>query len=171
MALKEYKSRRRFARTPEPRPTRLGRAKPKTVKSGGTLHFVVQKHAASHLHYDFRLEMHGVLKSWAVPKSIPRSFGIKRLAVQTEDHPLAYAKFKGVIPKGEYGAGKVEIWDKGTYKMIEHTPVSYKFKLHGKKLTGIYVLYKFGQTLRPRSGRAGLSPRSDKNWFLFKSHH
>lgn len=150
MALEQYKKKRHFTKTAEP--------KALVAKTFGKS-FVVQRHQASHLHYDFRLEMParrgggGVLKSWAVPKGIPEHSGIKRLAVQVEDHPVAYAKFHGTIPEGEYGAGKVEIWDKGRYTLIERTPKSYKFELSGKRLTGIYVLYHF----------------QAKNWFLFKT--
>ncbi len=148
MGLKLYRHKRHFTRTPEP--SGLARGKIPGAKAPS---FVVQKHAATHLHYDFRLEMNSVLKSWAVPKGIPEKGGIKRLAVQVEDHPVAYARFHGTIPKGEYGAGQVEIWDSGTYRLIERTPKAYKFQLSGKKLKGIYVLYQF----------------KGKNWFLFKT--
>jgi len=119
--------------------------------------FVIQEHHASHLHWDFRLEMNGVLKSWAIPKTPPRIKNIKRLAIQVEDHSLNYADFEGEIPKGQYGAGKVKIWDKGTYKLIDkdsNTPLAYpetsfkkmftkgkiEFELFGKKLKGKYIL-------------------------------
>jgi len=105
--------------------------------------FVIQEHWASHHHFDFRLEMDGVLKSWAVPKEIPTEEGIKRLAIQVEDHPLEYANFEGEIPEGQYGAGKVKIWDKGEYEIIERKEDKIKFRLKGIKLNGIYQLIKY----------------------------
>ncbi len=105
--------------------------------------FVIQKHYASHLHYDFRLEMKGVLKSWAIPKIPPKNSGIKRLAIQTEDHSLDYANFEGEIPKGQYGAGKVEIWDKGKVSFESIKKDKIVFELKGKKLKGKYVLVRF----------------------------
>src|SRR5688500_19122480 len=110
MSLKEYVRKRNFGKTPEP-----DDRKPK-VKGGNR--FVVQKHDASRLHYDFRLELDGTLKSWAVPKGLPYKRGEKHLAVQVEDHPLDYAGFEGVIPKGQYGGGTVMIWDTGTYEPL-----------------------------------------------------
>ena len=104
--------------------------------------FVIHKHFASHLHWDLRLEMGGVLKSWAVPKEPSTKKGIKRLAIQVEDHSLNYADFEGEIPEGNYGAGKVEIWDNGTYKLEEIKKDKIVFDLHGKKLKGKYVLVK-----------------------------
>lgn len=115
--------------------------------------FVVQKHYATHLHYDFRLEMDGVLKSWAVPKEPPTGSGVKRLAVQVDDHELSYIDFEGTIPEGMYGAGKVEIWDKGTYTLKHRNKDKIQFTLHGEKLRGDYVLIRF---------------RGDKNWLFFK---
>lgn len=106
--------------------------------------FVIQEHHASHLHWDLRLEMNKVLKSWAVPKKPSKVKGIKRLAIQVEDHPLDYANFKGIIPEGNYGAGKVKIWDKGTFELIDKDSKKIEFKLHGKKLKGNYVLIKTG---------------------------
>ncbi len=145
MTLKKYQEKRKFSKTPEP--------KGEVGKSGvGDKIFVIQKHQASHLHYDFRLEIDGVLKSWAVPKGVSKKANEKRLAVMTEDHPLEYANFEGEIPEGEYGAGTVEIADKGKYEMIEATEKSFKFILYGKKFSGEYVLFNF----------------KDKNWFLFK---
>lgn len=102
--------------------------------------FVIQFHKATHDHYDFRLEVSGVLKSWAIPKTPPRIKNIKRLAIQVEDHSLNYANFEGEIPKGNYGAGKVKIWDKGTYNLIKKDKEKIEFELFGKKLKGKYVL-------------------------------
>src|SRR5688572_30245381 len=108
MGLEAYKRKRDFSQTPEPKGSR-----------GEKRVFVIQKHHASHLHYDFRIEIQGVLKSWAVPKGLSKKIGEKRLAVETEDHPLSYANFEGVIPEGEYGAGIVKIWDKGKFQNIK----------------------------------------------------
>lgn len=115
--------------------------------------FVIQRHQATHLHYDFRLELNGVLKSWAVPKEPPTEHGVKRLAVQVEDHELSYIDFEGDIPEGMYGAGKVEIWDEGTYRLTQRSENKIEFTLHGEKLTGDYVLIRF---------------KGDRNWLLFK---
>lgn len=159
MGLKRYKAKRTFSQTPEPRP--------KVVKTKRALRFVVQKHAARALHYDFRLELDGVLKSWAVPKGPPAKPKDKRLAVMTEDHPLAYGKFEGTIPKGNYGAGTVEIWDAGTYGAAGTTGRneseaairtgllrgSFGVILKGKKLKGEYILVRFR--------------RAEKNAWLF----
>jgi DNA ligase D-like protein (predicted 3'-phosphoesterase) len=119
--------------------------------------FVIQKHHASHLHYDFRMEKDGVLKSWAIPKEPPQEIGIKRLAIQVEDHPLDYANFEGEIAEGSYGAGLVEIWDKGYYMPIKFDSVEIIFELKGEKLKGTYCLIK----LKPRLPQ-------DKNWLFFK---
>jgi DNA ligase D-like protein (predicted 3'-phosphoesterase) len=117
--------------------------------------FVVQKHHARTLHYDFRLEKDGVLKSWAVPKGVPETVGPRRLAVQVPDHALEYGSFEGTIPEGHYGAGTVEIWDEGTYDLLEWSDQSIKFTLHGHRLRGTYSLIRF-----PRKG-----PR---DWLLFR---
>ena len=114
---------------------------------------MVQKHNASHLHYDFRLQFDGVLKSFAVPKTPPLKEGVKRLAIQTEDHPMDYADFEGVIPKGQYGAGKVEIWDRGTYNFLEKFEDRMVFTLNGVKMKGRYVMVRL---------------KNEKNWLLFK---
>jgi bifunctional non-homologous end joining protein LigD len=162
MALKEYKKKRSFTNTPEPKGGQPD-SKP--------LQFVVQKHAASHLHYDFRLEMGGVLKSWAVPKGPSLNPADKRLAMQVEDHPFGYKDFEGVIPAGNYGAGTVIIWDKGTYEPLELKngtkaaqekalrkglkEGSLKFRLNGKKLKGEFALVK-------------IKGKDDNSWLLIK---
>ena len=133
MTLKAYRKKRQFTKTPEP--------KGRLAKSGKD-RFVVQEHWASHHHFDFRLELEGVLKSWAVPKGLPEKKGIKRLAVQVEDHPLDYINFQGQIPKGLYGAGKVKIYDKGRYELIEKNKSRISFNLKGKKLKGRYYLIR-----------------------------
>lgn len=119
--------------------------------------FVIQEHHATNLHWDFRLEIGGVLKSWAIPKTPPRTKGIKRLAIAVPDHLKSYADFEGIIPEGEYGAGKVKIWDKGTYKLIEKTKTKIEFELKGKILNGKYVLVKTNYGSKP-----------EKSWLFFK---
>ena len=159
MGLREYRRRRGFPETPEPRPSR------ETAREGHR--FVIQKHQATRLHYDLRLEHAGVLKSWAVPKGPPTNSGDKRLAVQVEDHPLAYKDFEGRIPEGQYGAGLVEIWDKGTYSLdVEPGPRGARsmaaslrkghldFALRGKKLWGHYTLVRL--------------KNSEKQWLLIR---
>jgi bifunctional non-homologous end joining protein LigD len=130
MGLKEYKAKRNLKTSKEPAA--------KKKKSKGALQFVVQKHAASHLHYDFRLEMEGVLKSWAVPKGPSMNPAEKRLAIQVEDHPYDYKDFEGIIPKG-YGAGAVIVWDNGTYE-VAATKNALHLTLYGKKLKGEFSL-------------------------------
>jgi DNA ligase D-like protein (predicted 3'-phosphoesterase) len=144
LSLREYGRKRNFEKTTEPKDELKG-------SDGGI--YVIQKHAATNLHYDLRLEMDGVLKSWAVPKEPPVAFGVKRLAVQVEDHPLAYVTFEGTIPPGEYGAGTVEIWDKGTYKMVDRKEDKLVVEIDGEKLKGSYVLIRF---------------KNKKNWLFFK---
>ncbi len=145
-ALADYNRKRNFAATPEPK----GRPK----KSAMPI-FVVQRHAARRLHYDFRLEVNGALASWAVPKGPPEERGEKRLAVHVEDHPIDYAKFEGEIPKGNYGAGQVQIWDKGTYEIEGPESAAaqiergdFKFRLHGERLNGRFVLVKMRRSER-----------------------
>ena len=152
MGLDEYKRKRRFSETPEPEGE---------VKTGQGNSFVIQKHHATRLHYDFRLEMEGVLRSWAIPKGPSLNPAEKRLAALTEDHPLDYGGFEGVIPKGNYGAGNVIIWDNGTYDMVDPgTPEAgwkkgkLHFVLHGTKLHGEWVLVR--------------GSRSPKDWIFFK---
>jgi DNA ligase D-like protein (predicted 3'-phosphoesterase) len=147
MGLNNYRKKRNFAKTKEP--------KGKKTKSEKTPIFVVQEHWASHHHFDFRLQMEGVLKSWAVPKGPPQSSGTKRLAVAVEDHPLEYARFEGEITEGQYGAGKVKIWDQGELEVIEAEKDSLKFKLKGEKLKGEFSLF------HPPSFEK-------KNWLLVK---
>jgi DNA ligase D-like protein (predicted 3'-phosphoesterase) len=151
-SLETYRAKRRFDRTTEPRGGRARRA----TKS----RFVVQRHAATTLHYDFRLEVGGVLKSWAVPKGLPTKPGDKRLAVETEDHPVEYIDFEGTIPAGEYGAGKVVVWDHGTYRALSRddgkrvnvrnalSDGQLEFELEGKKAHGSYLLKRMGTTGR-----------------------
>jgi bifunctional non-homologous end joining protein LigD len=144
--LSDYASKRHFEETPEP--------KAAVEKKGGKLIYVIQEHHARRLHYDFRLEKEGVLKSWAVPKGMPEA-GQKVLAVETEDHPYEYGSFEGEIPKGQYGAGTVKIWDKGHYqpKIWENDKI--EVTLDGERLKGRYILV--------RLKRAG-----DKDWLLLK---
>src|ERR1700704_5384694 len=130
--LAEYKKKRDPKQTPEP----FG-----SKKRGKEPIFVVQRHDARRLHYDFRLERNGALARWAVPKGIPTEPGAKALAVHVEDHPLEYAKFEGEIPKGQYGGGTVELFDNGTYDLLEEKPNGQlTFELHGKKLKGRWSL-------------------------------
>jgi bifunctional non-homologous end joining protein LigD len=152
MSLKKYREKRNFKISPEPQ------GSPKKEKAKSDLTFVVQKHRASQLHYDFRLEYDGTLLSWAVPKGPSLDPSVKRLAMQVEDHPIDYAKFEGVIPKGEYGGGTVMVWDIGTWTP-EHSDIEaalkngdLKFTLHGKKLRGSWVLVRtrgFGGSSKP----------------------
>lgn len=148
--LKKYREKRDFKKTPEPQ--EKGKGKPSEE-----LIFVIQKHRASHLHFDLRLERDGVLKSWAVPKTPPSEAGIKRLAVATEDHPLGYEDFEGTIPEGNYGAGTVEIWDRGSYIPVEWKENTIVFEVTAQKLKGAYCLIK----LKPKEV-------GDRNWLFFK---
>jgi bifunctional non-homologous end joining protein LigD len=159
--LSEYRRKRDFTRTEEP----AGGA----ARAGKKLAFVIQKHAASHLHYDLRLELDGVMKSWAVPKGPSLDPSVKRLAMEVEDHPIEYNTFEGTIPKGEYGGGTVMLWDRGTYTYGGTDPEpleglrrgyakgDFKFILQGKRLRGSWVL------VRTRRGEKGRS-----QWLLIK---
>jgi bifunctional non-homologous end joining protein LigD len=154
-SLDEYRAKRDFSKTPEPPPERK-------AKAGNS--FVIQKHAARRTHFDFRLEHDGVLKSWAVTKGPSLDPAEKRLAVRTEDHPLEYGGFEGVIPKGEYGGGPVMIWDRGTWEPIGDPDQGLakgdlKFKLHGDRLKGDWVLVR----MKPRK-----EDRGRENWLLIK---
>ena len=144
LTLETYGKKRRLTQTPEPGPK---------IKKTGRFRFVVQEHHATHLHWDFRLELDGVLKSWAVPRGPPEESGLRRLAVEVEDHPVDYISFEGTIPQGNYGAGSVKIWDKGTFRLKIRTDDMYEFWLNGKRLKGKYALVRFKQ----------------KNWLFFKT--
>jgi bifunctional non-homologous end joining protein LigD len=140
MSLSEYRRKRDFRNTPEPGPSRRR-------SSDDALSFVVQHHLASHEHDDFRLELDGVLKSWAVPRRVSRKHGVRRLAVEVEDHPLEYGKFEGEIPKGQYGGGTVKIWDAGTWESegdphegLERGKLV--FTLNGDKMKGRWSLVR-----------------------------
>lgn len=147
--LEEYENKRHFKKTPEPPAINSRKSSEKPI-------FVVQRHDARNLHYDFRLELDRVLKSWAVPKEPPKEAGIRRLAIETEDHPLGYADFEGEIPEGEYGAGTVEIWDKGTFELLKREEREIVVVLEGDKLKGIYVL------IRTKYGKG------EKGWLFFR---
>jgi len=148
MSLKEYGQKRNFAQTSEPAPERI---------------FVVQEHHASHLHWDFRLEEGGVLKSWAVPKGPPLEEGEKRLATHVEDHPFTYHTFEGTIPEGNYGAGTVKIWDRGTYTPAKGTSIKaglkegkFSFILKSQKLKRLFSLVRF-------------TNEKENEWFFIKN--
>ncbi|MGB8340545.1 MAG: non-homologous end-joining DNA ligase [Chthoniobacterales bacterium] len=159
MSLHDYKRKRNFAVTSEP----TGTKKPRPKRVAGASHFVIQKHDASRLHYDFRLEMEGVLKSWAVPKGLPWKRGEKHLAVEVEDHPIEYADFEGVIPEGNYGGGTVMVWDRGNYYVHGEEPLEalaqgrIHLVLEGQKVKGDWAL------IRTRSDRG------KNQWLLLKS--
>lgn len=150
MPLREYNKKRDFKKTLEPKGKRKKNKSKKLI-------YCIQKHHASHLHWDLRLEINNVLKSWAVPKEPPKIKGVKRLAIMTENHPMGYEKFAGIIPKGNYGAGKVEIWDAGFYELKEKDKKKIEIILHGSKLKGNYVLIKTHYGAKP-----------EKSWLFFK---
>ncbi len=134
MSLDEYRKKRDFNKTTEPEPT---------IQPGSNQIYVIQRHEARNLHWDFRLERDGVLVSWAVPKEPPTEKGVRRLAIQTEDHPMEYASFSGVIPEGEYGAGTVELWDQGTYGTVKWEEKEIIVVINGERLHGQYCLIRF----------------------------
>lgn len=164
MSLTTYKKKRKFTSTPEP--------EGKPTKVGKQLHFVVQKHEATRLHYDFRLEAEGVLKSWAVPKGPSMNTADKRLAMMVEDHPFDYRTFEGIIPEGNYGAGTVMVWDEGNYLALGARDAKesdkliragikkgeLKFVLNGKKLQGGFAMVKL------KNDKTG----KGNSWLLFK---
>ncbi len=146
-SLSRYAAKRDFTQTAEP-----GAVVAKAAAPEGRRRFVIQKHAASHLHYDFRLEMDGTLKSWAVPKGPPYALGVKRAAFEVEDHPIDYMNFEGTIPKGQYGGGTVMVWDIGTYELLggSHAKGDLKLMLHGKKLKGEWHIFRIrGDSSKP----------------------
>jgi DNA ligase D-like protein (predicted 3'-phosphoesterase) len=152
MPLNDYRKKRDFSKTPEPSGGRAAE-----VKAGDGLVYVIQKHRASRLHWDLRLQEGSDLASWAIPKEPPTQAGLRRLAVRVENHPLDYASFEGTIPEGEYGSGTVEIWDRGTYAPVETAETKRVIEIQGEKLSGPYVLIK----LKPKDPK-------DKNWLFFK---
>src|SRR5689334_24400347 len=156
-SLSTYWKKRDFGITSEPRG--------EVARRGEQLSFVIQKHAASRLHYDFRLELDGTLKSWAIPKGPSLDPKVRRMAVHVEDHPISYGKFEGVIPKGQYGAGTVIVWDRGTWEPLEDPRAGYrkgklKFELHGEKLHGRWTLVRM-------HGREG---ERQEPWLLIKEN-
>lgn len=159
MKLKQYQKKRDFKVTKEPK----GQTQKKISNTVPKFHFVVQKHQAHRLHYDFRLEIDKVLKSWAVPKGPSLDPDTKRLAVHVEDHPLEYAKFEGIIPPGQYGAGVVMVWDQGTFECAIDPKKAFKkgdltINLKGKKLKGTWKLIKINLK----------GKKDDDSWLLFK---
>lgn len=158
MVLDEYLKKRNFDKSPEPKGeiNIIGKEEIKEIEEKKASIFVVQEHHARRLHWDFRLEIGGILRSWAVPKGVPEEFGIRRLAIQTEDHPIEYANFEGVIPEGMYGAGTVVIWDSGEFILEEETDKKLVFQLKGKRLTGKYSMIK-------------IKLRGKESWLLFRA--
>jgi bifunctional non-homologous end joining protein LigD len=174
--LQAYRDKRDAARTTEPVPP--PGASPPDQAPGGT--FVIQEHHARRLHWDFRLERDGVLVSWALPKGVPNDPAVNHLAVHTEDHPLEYGSFEGQIPRGEYGAGAVTIWDRGRYETLKWAPSEVKVVLHGQRVTGGYVLFQtkgnqwmihrerleLPGAMRPMLAVTGPAPRDQDRWAL-----
>lgn len=158
--LKDYYAKRNFTKTPEPR--------------GGEIndhqYFVIHKHNSSHLHYDLRLAVNGVLKSWAIPKGMPKAFSIKHLAIQTEDHPLEYLTFSGAIPRGEYGAGTVKIWDIGKYIQINTKDKSKQLDMNQAIINGHVNFLLIGKRHKNQYTLIKINPQGNNNqWLIFKS--
>jgi bifunctional non-homologous end joining protein LigD len=164
MILEEYQRKRKFGETPEPEGGQN--------RGGESPAFVVQKHLSSHLHYDFRLEVNGVLKSWAIPKGLSLNPKDKHLAVMVEDHPLDYRDFEGVIPEGNYGAGTVMLWDRGTY----HVPMSFnkqevEEKINSGLASGHITFILDGQKLKGEFALLRLKKSKEDNaWLLIKKN-
>lgn len=173
MSLAEYQKKRKFDETPEPTGEKdVGKKRPK-LKTGKNLRYVVQKHKASQLHYDFRLELDGVLKSWAVPKGPSLDPKEKRLAMMVEDHPLDYMNFEGVIPKGNYGAGEVIVWDHGLYHSPDAAdePEANKRKLRAGLRQGRLDFVMLGKKLKGRFTLVKMNRKYDErgdSWLLMK---
>lgn len=164
--IKDYRDKRKFRSTPEPAGSTGN--KERSPKNGGLV-FVVQKHYSSHLHYDFRLELGGVLKSWAIPKGPTLDPSDKRLAVLVEDHPFEYKDFSGIIPEGNYGAGKVEIWDEGTYLVPDSSDRKDTDRkvLEGFKKGHVTILLS-GNKLNGEFAFVRLKKAKENNWLLIK---
>jgi bifunctional non-homologous end joining protein LigD len=176
--LQAYRDKRDAARTPEPVPAEPAAAQAGQASGGDT--FVIQEHHARRLHWDLRLERDGVLVSWALPKGVPADPRVNHLAVRTEDHPLEYGGFEGEIPRGEYGAGAVTIWDHGTYETEKWTPDEVKVRLHGRRVSGGFALFQtrgnqwmihrerqpLPSPIRPMLAVTGAMPRDHENWAL-----
>lgn len=161
MTLKKYKKRRNTQQSGEPS-AKQGK---RTIPTRGPI-IVIQKHAASHLHYDFRIQHDGVLKSWAIPKGPSLNPSVKRLAIVTDDHPLKYAKFEGVIPKGNYGAGTVMVWDKGRYKNIKKNNKGTRMSMSTCFSQGTIEIFLYGKKLY--GGFALIRTKKDDQWLLIK---
>jgi bifunctional non-homologous end joining protein LigD len=176
--LRVYRDKRDPARTPEPVPAQNPQAASGPKHDGGT--FVIQEHHARRLHWDFRLERDGVLVSWALPKGVPDDPAVNHLAVHTEDHPLEYGGFEGEVPHGEYGAGRVTIWDHGRYETLKWADREVKVRLHGRQVTGGFALFQtrgnqwmihrerqpLPAGVRPMLAVTGPVPRDQENWAL-----
>ena len=162
MSLSDYNQKRNFSSTLEPK----GKIKLSSTK----LIFVVQKHAASHLHYDFRLEMNGVLKSWAIPKGPSMNPADKRLAILVEDHPFSYKDFEGTIPEGNYGAGEVIVWDNGTYTLTdEHVLNKVESKLQSDLQKGHLSFILNGKKLKGEFALVKLKTKQENTWLFIKA--